>query len=109
MGLVDVKLWGSVLISAASLIPTPIPAFATCPPRQGTAVQTSAQHRCSEARASPGPLLEGPGAGAVSASLDSSISDAGRASKGTCRKKVHLALSLSRGEYARLSVPSLGH
>lgn len=109
VGLVDVKLWGWVLSSATSLIPAPCFCLCCASPQEWHRCANLSTPQTPESGASPRPLTEGPWAEAVSPSLDSSISHAGRAAKGTCRKTVHLPLCLSRGGYAHLLVPSLGH
>lgn len=111
VGLVDVRLWGSVLVSATSLTPAPRSCLCHTSPKAG--------HSCanlSAARTSGGQSI---------------FRASGRGTSGWsclyiswqlyfwCRqgcwgdvqeKEVHLApVHLSRGECARLSVPSLGH
>lgn len=85
VGLVNVKLWGSVLDSAPSLTPCSCLCCASSRAWHSCANLSTAQ--TPELGASPQPLVDTPQAEAVSTALDSSISHAGRAAEGAVQQE----------------------
>lgn len=106
VGLVNIKLWGSVLGSATSLIPCSCLRCASswawhmCKPQHTTDSHTGAP---------PQPLVDTPQAEAVPTALDRSISHAGRAAEGAMKQKGSSIPRFERRAHAHLSVLSLRH
>lgn len=85
VGLVNTKLWGSVLGAAPSLIPCSCLGCASSRAWHSCAQLSTPQ--TPELGASPQPLVDTPQAEAVSTALDSSISHAGRAAEGATQQE----------------------
>lgn len=107
VGLVNVKLWGSVLGSATSLIPCSCLGCASSWARHSCANLSTPQ--TPTLGASPRPLVDAPQAEAVWTALDSSISHVGRAADGAMQQKGSSIPRFERRAHAHVSVLSPRH